>query len=64
MNCNRGMLELHSTTQPQPLHTTLYSYKELEIATNNFDKKLKLGEGGYGVVSQGNYNIKLKFEGY
>jgi hypothetical protein len=42
------MLGLPSTTQP--LHTTLYSYKELEIATNNFDKKLKLGEGGFGVV--------------
>jgi hypothetical protein len=44
------MLGLPSTTQPQPLHTTLYSYKELEIATNNFDKTLKLGEGGFGVV--------------
>jgi hypothetical protein len=44
---------LPSTIQPQPLHTTLYSYKELEIATNNFDKKLKLGEGGFGVVYKG-----------
>jgi hypothetical protein len=44
------MLRLHSTTQPQPLHRRLYSYKELEIATNNFDKKLKVGEGGFAVV--------------
>jgi hypothetical protein len=42
------MLGLPSTTQP--LHTTFYSYEELEIATNNFDKKLKLGEGGFGAV--------------
>ncbi len=50
MNCNHGMLGLHSTTQPQPLHRRLYSYKELEIATNNFDVKLKVGEGGFRVV--------------
>jgi len=31
----------------------LYSYKELEIATNNFDEKLKVGEGGSGVVYKG-----------
>jgi len=47
---SKVVLGLPSTTQPQPLQTTLYSYKELEIATNNFDKKLKLGEGGFGVV--------------
>jgi hypothetical protein len=62
VNCNHGMLELHSTTQPQLLHTTLYSYKELEIATNNFDEKLKLGEGGYGVVYKVITILSLNFE--
>jgi hypothetical protein len=44
------MLGLLSTTQPQPLHTKLYSYKELKIATNNFNPNLMLGQGGFGVV--------------
>jgi len=50
VNCNHGMLGLHSTTQPQRLYIRLYSHKELEIATNNFDNKLKVGQGGFGVV--------------
>jgi hypothetical protein len=28
----------------------LYSYREIKLTTNNFDKKNKLGEGGFGVV--------------
>ncbi|KQJ98113.1 hypothetical protein BRADI_3g34961v3 [Brachypodium distachyon] len=27
-----------------------FKYKELRIGTNNFDEKMKLGQGGYGVV--------------
>ena len=28
----------------------LYSYKEIKLATKNFDKKNMLGRGGFGVV--------------
>jgi serine/threonine protein kinase len=38
----------------------LYSYKEIKLATNNFDKKNKLGKGGFGVVYKV-LNIKMCF---
>ncbi|KAH9538432.1 hypothetical protein CY35_15G004200 [Sphagnum magellanicum] len=47
----KTLVGLPSTTQP--LHTTLYSYKKLKIATNNFNEELKLGHGGFGVVYKG-----------
>ena len=28
----------------------VYNFKEIEVATNNFSKSLKIGEGGYGPV--------------
>ncbi|KAG0571063.1 hypothetical protein KC19_6G208300 [Ceratodon purpureus] len=31
----------------------LYSYKEIKLATKNFDKRNKVGEGGFGVVYKG-----------
>ncbi|KAG0571064.1 hypothetical protein KC19_6G208400 [Ceratodon purpureus] len=31
----------------------LYSYKDIKLATNNFDKQNKIGEGGFGVVYKG-----------
>ncbi|XP_058185528.1 probable L-type lectin-domain containing receptor kinase S.5 [Rhododendron vialii] len=30
-----------------------YQYRDLQKATNNFDKAMKLGQGGYGVVYKG-----------
>ena len=35
-------------------NVTLYSYKELTIATNGFSKANKIGEGGFGSV----YKVK------
>ncbi|KAG0614733.1 hypothetical protein M758_6G199900 [Ceratodon purpureus] len=31
----------------------LYSYRDIKLATNNFDKRNKIGEGGFGVVYKG-----------
>jgi len=35
----------------------LYSYKEVKLATNNFDKDNKLGEGGFGIVYKVQYML-------
>lgn len=29
---------------------TIYTYRELQNATRNFDESMKLGQGGYGAV--------------
>ena len=34
-------------------HLKWYSFKELRIATNNFNSKNILGKGGYGIVYKG-----------
>ena len=40
---------------------TVYSYTELEEATNNFDPAKHLGEGGFGVVYHGKILTTLHY---
>jgi hypothetical protein len=54
--CNLVMLEF----KKREVKPNLYSYKEIKLATNNFDKRNKLGEGGFGVVYKVLY-IKMCF---
>ncbi|CAL0324068.1 unnamed protein product [Lupinus luteus] len=42
-----------NTNQPDNILCKRYNIKEIEDATNCFDKALKLGEGGYGPVFKG-----------
>jgi hypothetical protein len=37
----------------------VYSYSELEEATNNFDTEKELGDGGFGIVYYGKINTIL-----
>jgi len=39
-----------SKFEKKEVKPNLYSYKEIKLATNNFDKNNKLGKGGFGVV--------------
>ncbi|KAG5529902.1 hypothetical protein RHGRI_030322 [Rhododendron griersonianum] len=40
-----------------------YQYRDLRKATNNFDKAMKLGQGGYGVVYKGKLANQKVWEG-
>ncbi|KAI8536681.1 hypothetical protein RHMOL_Rhmol10G0275500 [Rhododendron molle] len=40
-----------------------YQYRDLQKATNNFDKTLRLGQGGFGVVYKGNLPNQKDLEG-
>ncbi|KAE9588115.1 putative protein kinase RLK-Pelle-RLCK-IXb family [Lupinus albus] len=42
-----------NTNPPHNILCKRYSIEEIEVATNCFDKALKLGEGGYGPVFKG-----------
>jgi serine/threonine protein kinase len=55
--CNLVMTEF----KKKEVIPNLYLYKEIKLATNNFDKKNKLGEGGFGVVYKVS-NIKMCYE--
>lgn len=43
-------------------HVHLFTYNELEEATNNFDSDKELGDGGFGTVYYGKrVNTNFKF---
>ncbi|GMH21715.1 hypothetical protein Nepgr_023557 [Nepenthes gracilis] len=49
----RGQLERQPFNSQIPKFFSEFSFSEIEIATNNFDPSLKIGEGGYGNIYKG-----------
>ena len=45
-----------SEFEKKEVKPNLYSYKEIKLATKNFDKKNMLGEGGFGMVYKVQFN--------
>lgn len=43
-------------------HVTLYSYRELTIATNDFSPANKIGEGGFGSVYKVHFSLHWQTE--
>ncbi|GMH00514.1 hypothetical protein Nepgr_002353 [Nepenthes gracilis] len=49
----RKQLELQSLNTHFPKFFSEFSFLEIEEATNNFDRSMKIGEGGYGSIYKG-----------
>lgn len=45
--------------EKKEVNPNLYSYREIKLATNYFDKENKLGEGEFGVVYKVQYHYIL-----
>ncbi|KAG5529895.1 hypothetical protein RHGRI_030315 [Rhododendron griersonianum] len=49
----RSDRKMSGKVKSMPGMPRVYQYRDLQKATNNFDKAMKLGQGGYGVVYKG-----------
>ncbi|KAG0609823.1 hypothetical protein M758_7G016400 [Ceratodon purpureus] len=47
------LLQVQEKCEEYDVKPTIYTYRELQTATRNFDQDMKLGEGGYGAVYKG-----------
>jgi len=50
-----------SEFEKKEVKPNLYSYREVKLATSNFHKDNKLGEGGFGEVFKVQYMIEFPF---
>ncbi|KAG0624190.1 hypothetical protein M758_3G230200 [Ceratodon purpureus] len=48
-----NLIQMQKTFEEYDVKPTIFTYRELEIATRNFHPTMKLGEGSYGAVYKG-----------